>query len=576
MPLRIAVGQHSDKGRKDTNQDFHGLVMPREPQRSTKGIAIALADGISSSEVSHLASQAAVKTFLDDYYCTSDAWSVKTSALRVLVATNSWLFSQTQQGQGRFDKDRGHVCTFSALVLKSTTAHLLHVGDTRIYQVHGRSLEQLTQDHRVQVSPGQSYLGRALGIDSHVEVDYRTVPLSLGDTFVLATDGVYEQVPPEVITASIARHAGDLDAAAREIVAEALARGSEDNLTVQVVRIDELPAPQADELRRQLAQLPLPPQLEPRSVFDGYRIVRELHASARSRVVLAVDEATDTPVAIKTPSVDLHGDAAHLERFLLEEWVARRIDSPHVLKPCPPTRERSHLYVVMEYVEGQTLAQWMVDHPRPSVEAVRALIDQVAKGLRAFHRLEMLHQDLRPQNVILDATGTARIIDFGSATVAGLMEMAPAHADSAVPGDLAYTAPEILLGDGGTTRSDQYALGVLAYQMLTGKLPYGVRAAQCRGRADLHKLAYESVLETRRDVPAWVDEALRKAVHPDADKRYEDLPEFVFHLQRPGKDFLARRRPPLIERHPVVFWKAVSALLAAGLVASLAWHAISR
>src|SRR3546814_13378075 len=92
--LTISVGQHSDRGRKETNQDFHGIVIPAEPLLSSKGIAVALADGISSSDVSQIASESAVKGFLEDYYCTSDAWSVKTSAQRVLDATNSWLHAQ--------------------------------------------------------------------------------------------------------------------------------------------------------------------------------------------------------------------------------------------------------------------------------------------------------------------------------------------------------------------------------------------------------------------------------------------------------------------------------------------------
>ena len=89
--LKISLGQHSDKGRKETNQDFHGACIPQEPQLGAKGIAIALADGISSSSVSQVASQATVKSFLEDYYCTSHAWSVKKSAQQVLMAINSWL-----------------------------------------------------------------------------------------------------------------------------------------------------------------------------------------------------------------------------------------------------------------------------------------------------------------------------------------------------------------------------------------------------------------------------------------------------------------------------------------------------
>ena len=190
--LKVAVGQFSDKGRKELNQDFHGVCLPREPQRSAKGIAVALADGISSSPVSQEAAQSAVTGFLEDYYCTSDAWSVRKSGEHVLTATNSWLHSQTQRSQHRYDRERGYVCTFSGLVIKSTTAHIFHVGDARIYRLRGEQFEQLTEDHRVWISANQSYLARALGMDRKVEIDYVQAKLVVGDLLLLATDGVYE------------------------------------------------------------------------------------------------------------------------------------------------------------------------------------------------------------------------------------------------------------------------------------------------------------------------------------------------------------------------------------------------
>src|SRR6188472_2871097 len=117
--LQISVGQHSDKGRKPANQDFHGVLVPDEPLLSLKGIAIVLADGISSSNVSQIASESTVKSFLTDYYCTSESWSVKTAAQRVIAATNSWLYAQTRRSQHAYDKDKGYVCTLSAMVIKS-------------------------------------------------------------------------------------------------------------------------------------------------------------------------------------------------------------------------------------------------------------------------------------------------------------------------------------------------------------------------------------------------------------------------------------------------------------------------
>src|SRR5262245_28957973 len=133
--LTISIGQHSDKGRKATNQDFHGALLPKEPLLGLKGIAVVLADGISSSNVSRVSAEQTVKRSLTRYYCTSEAWTVKTSAQRVIAATNSWLYSQTRRSQHAYDHDKGYVCTLSALVMKGSAAHLFHVGDTRIYRL---------------------------------------------------------------------------------------------------------------------------------------------------------------------------------------------------------------------------------------------------------------------------------------------------------------------------------------------------------------------------------------------------------------------------------------------------------
>lgn len=574
--LRITLGQYSDKGRKAANQDFHGLCIPREPQLSGKGIAIALADGISSSDVGHIASESAVKGFLSDYYCTSDAWSVKRSAQRVLSATNAWLHSQTQQSQGRYDKDKGYVCTFSALILKSTTAHLFHVGDTRIYRLQGHSLEQLTTDHRVILAQDQSYLSRAMGIQPQLELDYLALPIEAHDIFLLATDGVYEYVDPAFVSTLIRQYGDDLEQAARAIVAEALQRGSADNLTVQIIRVDELPAPEAAEVLQQSAHLAPPPLPDTGTVIDGYRIVRELHASFRSHLYLAQDTETGQRLVIKIPSIDMRGDPAYLERFLMEEWVARRIDNTHVLKPFPQTRPRSALYVALEYIEGQTLAQWMSDHPAPELASVRDMIEQIARGLQAFHRLEMLHQDLRPDNIMIDTQGTLKIIDFGATRIASLMESLPEEARNEVLGTVQYSAPEYFVGEGGSIRSDVYALGVITYQMLTGRLPYGTLVARVRTRTDLRKLVYTPVRDHDRRIPIWVDGALRKALSPDPLQRYDEAAELAYDLRHPNREFLSRRHPPLIERNPVAFWKSVSFTLLVLFLVVLGWHLTHR
>jgi serine/threonine protein phosphatase PrpC len=561
--LRVSVGQHSERGRKPVNQDFYGWRLPEEPLLGSKGIAVALADGIGSSEVSQVAAEFAVMGFLDDYYSTSETWSVKRSVERVLDATNSWLHSRTRQSPYRYDKDRGYVCTLSALVLKSTTAHVFHVGDTRVYRLQGDALEQLTEDHRVWVSGEESYLSRAVGFNPQIEIDYRSLEMERGDVFVLATDGVHEHVDGRFVAAAIREARASLDEAARSIAAEACRRGSGDNLTVQIVAVEDVPDHGVSEVQQQLARLAPAPQLEARAEVDGYRIVREIYASARSHIYLALDLQTEALVALKTPATELQGDRDHLERFLMEEWIARRLNSPHVLKPFARTRERRLLHVAMEYVEGQTLAQWMTDNPRPELEKVRSIVEQIARGLQAFHRMEMLHQDLRPQNIMIDGTGTVKIIDFGSARVAGVSECAAPLERSSILGTLQYAAPEYFVGDPGTERSDLYSLGVIAYQMLSGRLPYGAEAARVRTRAAQRKLQYASLLDEQGDIPAWIDAAVRKAVHPDPLQRYESLSEFVYDLRHPNAGLL--RPTPLVERNPALFWKGVSVALGLAL-----------
>ncbi len=567
--LKISSGQYSDKGRKEINQDFHGLYTPDEPLLTSKGIAIALSDGISSSDFSHIASQTAVTGFLEDYYCTSEAWSVKKSAQRVLIASNSWLYSQSQQGSGRYNKDKGYVCTLSAMVIKSTTAHIFHVGDSRIYRIHGSSMEQLTNDHRHWISEEKSYLSRALGISPQLEIDCQSLTVEQGDIFLLATDGVYEHTDSKVVFDAIKAHENDLGQAAKAIVEDAYKHGSSDNLTAQIIRIDELPSQDVDEIYQQITELPFPPILEVRMAFDGYTIVREVSASSRSHVYLAVDDETNTQVIIKIPSIDLRGEPAYLESFLMEEWIARRIDSPHVLKPCLQTRKRHYLYIVTEYVEGQTLTQWMTDNPKPDIETVRGIVEQIATGLRAFHRLEMLHQDIRPANIMIDVTGTVKIIDFGSTRVAGISEITTPIEQHELQGTAQYSAPEYFLGESGTTRSDLFALGVITYQMLSGKLPYGAEVAKAKTRAGQNKLNYQSVLSDDRAIPAWIDDVLKKAVHPNPFKRYEEFSEFTYDLRRPNKAFLNKARAPLLERDPALFWKGVSFALAAVIVGLL-------
>jgi len=556
--LKIAVGQHSDKGRKEINQDFHGVYIPNDHLLNSKGVVVALSDGISSSKVSQIASESTIRGFLTDYFCTSEAWSVKKSVQQVLTATNSWLYSQSKKSQYPYDMNKGYVCTLSSIIFKSTTAYLFHIGDSRVYRLRNHKLKLLTEDHRHWINDKDSYLSRAMGANPHLEIDYQTQELKEGDIFILTTDGVYEFVESSFMIKTINDYDDELDKAAKIIVDKAFEQNSDDNLTIQIIKINELPKLNTDELYQQLTKLPFPPLLEAREVFDGLEIVRTLHSSSRSHVYLATDNETKEKVVIKIPSIDLQGDPVYLERFLMEEWIAKRINNPYILKPCMTSRKKNYLYIAMEFIEGQTLTQWMKDNPDPGIATVRKIVEQIAKGLQAFHRLEMIHQDLRPENIMIDNTGTVKIIDFGAVKVAGLAEISSPLKSNHLLGTAQYTAPEYFLGQAGSSRSDLYSLAVITYQMLTGKFPYGTHVAKTRTKVAQSKLIYKSVLHDERDTPAWIDYTLKVALQVNPYKRYGELSEFIFDLQQPSKTFLNKTTPPLIERNPILFWKGVS------------------
>ncbi len=552
--IQVASACHSIAGVKPQNEDACGVQLPDEPLLTTKGLAAVVADGMSGADAGRQASRACVQGFLSDYFSTPESWSVKTSGQKILTALNHWLYGN---GQREYGSHKGMVTTVSALVLKSNTAHLFHVGDTRIYRLRDDELEQLTTDHRIDMGEDKTYLSRAMGIDIHLEIDYRTVTVEAGDVFVLLTDGVYEFLPDSAIRRTIREHRDDPETAARRLVEQAEANRSNDNLTALVLRVDRLPQENETEFYQKLTELPFPPPLEPGMVLDGYRILRHLFANKRTEVYLVQDTESGEKLVLKAPSVNYEDDPEYIHQFLHEEWVGRRINNPHVMKVVESPRKRTALYYLAEHIEGRTLRQWMDDEPRPSLNTVRDMIEQIARGLRAFHRLEMIHQDLKPENILVDEHGTLKIIDFGSTKIAGIEEIYVPLDTNNLLGTINYTAPEYHIGQPPSNRSDIFSLGVIAYELLTGRLPYGKDLTA----RNLRRVRYQPIKRFNPEIPIWVDRAIEKAVSINPENRFGKLSEFTHALRHPDPRLAGTEHVPLLERHPVRVWQTISALL---------------
>ncbi|CAA6817068.1 MAG: Bifunctional protein-serine/threonine kinase/phosphatase, partial [uncultured Thiotrichaceae bacterium] len=261
--LAVTIGHSSIAGIKPDNEDFLGSHIPSKQtenaiQLASKGIAVAIADGMSGSDGGKEASQVSVAQFIDDYFGTPESWTVKQAATKILTALNTWLYSQ---GQQKYGTAKGMVTTFSALVLKSHTAHLFHIGDSRIYRFRNHTLDQLTRDHRVWITNDREYLSRAIGIDTHLEIDYRATAVEEGDQYLFTTDGVHDFVSDQEIL-EVLENAASPDQAAQQLLEVATLNQSDDNISAQVMRIDTLAEPDKTEFYEQLTQLPFPPDLK--------------------------------------------------------------------------------------------------------------------------------------------------------------------------------------------------------------------------------------------------------------------------------------------------------------------------
>ncbi len=576
--LSIAYGGHTTAGVKERNEDAFAAALPASQLRYSKGAIAAVADGVSCSDNARVASQTSVGTFIQDYLSTPETWDVKTSASRVLAALNSWLYYQGQQALTRHN---GFVTTFSSVILRSTTAHVLHCGDSRIYRYRDGVLRQLTTDHSLVQGNGEETLTRALGMDTELKVDYQQRSLRVGDVLLFTTDGVHGSLKHDELAAALATLVAQaatggeggnaqLEQTARALIDKALHAGSSDNLTCLLARVLELPVDNIDEAHSKLTQLVIPPALQPGNKLDGYTITKVLHSGSRSHVYLATHPRYRQKFVLKAPSPNFAEDAQYLEGFLREQWVGRRVDNPGIMKIHEPVPDSKFLYHICEYIEGTTLRQWMYDNPLPELKQIRELAKQIAAGLRVLQRLGMLHRDLKPDNVMLTPNGEVKLIDFGTVQVSGLQDIANPLREEIPVGTADYMAPEYLMGERGAYRSDIFSFGVIIYEMLTGALPYKTPPTDTQRVRDYERWKYRSAIEVRKDLPPWLDLALRKACAPRPSQRYAALSEFLHDLEVPNQQLVAALQiKPLLEKNPVKFWQVVSLVLFVLLVASL-------
>ena len=571
--LEIEFGGHSIAGKKSRNEDAFAAHIPSNSgEREHKGAVAVMADGVSNSSQAHIASQTAVTHFINDYYSTPDSWNIQKSAGRVIAAINSWLFSHGASTHTRTDSA---ATTFDALVIKSQTAHILHVGDSRVYHYRAGQLNILTRDH-IHRRGNDEFLTRGLGIDAKLDVDFIKESVQVGDIFIMSTDGLHGFLNGEAIQTHLENYCEQktkvtLETTAHKMVADALKNHSDDNTSCLLIEIKALPIENINEAHEKLINKVIPPVLKVGNKIDHFEIKKVLHSSTRSHVYLAEDlTANGLRVVLKAPSENFAEDTAYLEAFKREYWLGRKLDSDYIIKVHPQPDDTRFLYHICDYIEGSTLRQWMVDNPEPPLEQVRKITSEIAVALRSLHRNSVIHRDLKPDNIMLDQDKNIKLIDLGAAHAASWDEIDGAlirdrfHEDNPV-GDIDYIAPDYLLSGKANKAVDRFSLAVIVYEMLCGKLPFDVIKSNRTFPTRMDQWQFIDLPNAnKKDVyPEWLNRVLKKALQPNPEKRFPVLSEFITNLQEPDLEILnSIERQPFIQKNPLLFWQLCSACLA--------------
>ena len=553
--LEIAVWFASATGPRPDNQDFGGVDLGSAAERATHGIVALVADGVGGARGGREAAELAVHSFIEGYRAQSPALGVSERAVRALKAFNRWLHSIGRSSEAM----RGAACTFTCMILIGREAVLVHVGDSRAWLLRGGELRLLSEDHTLAQPDLRHVLYRAVGIDPELRPDVSRVTIEAHDRLLLTSDGVHEPLKRRAIQRLLAAR-GSAQADAETLVAEALAAGGQDNATALLIDVVAVPPPDRDSIGAQAAGLPfLPPPREGETV-DGFTLERMLSDGRYSRGFVARRGEERLVLKFPKPAV-LSADGAR-GAFLREQLVGQLIDSPFVGRSVPlDPASQSRLYVAQPFYAGETLEARLTRRP-PGIAAAVPIGARLARAVAALHRRSVIHRDIKPDNVILTEDGGLKLIDLGVAR----LPRVPEFADHEIPGTPSYMAPELFDGERGNEATDQFALGVTLYRMLTGRYPYGEVEAFSRPRFG----APVPPSRHRAEIPAWLDAVILKAVAADPRQRFGDVVELMHALESGStRAAPARVAQPLIERDPVRFWQLVSLLLAGALAASL-------
>ena len=547
---------------RDHNEDSIGHDQPPDPKgRRDRGVVVVMADGVGGEVGGEVASKLAVEAAIHEFRHAKPNTAPGTLLFQMFNAANQAVYD-------RRVKDRSRMATtLSISLLRNDELNVGHVGDCRVYLIQQGRIRRVTNDHSyagVQIKLGlitveeaksselRSVLTRSVGQDPIVRADYHTLGVHRGDYVIHCCDGLYCFVTEQEIYDHVTKMPAER--ACRELIKLAERRGADDNLSMQVAEIKDVERMsyyRGLPIYQKVADLSMGQDIQPGQLLDERYAINDIVArSGMATIYKATDTKTGRAVALKVPFMHLESDPNFYSRFKREQEIGTRLSHPYIMQVEADDGKRSRPYMVMEYLDGQTLGHLMRSvRPMPLPDALR-IASRICEALHYMHEHDVVHRDLKPDNVMICNDGSIRIMDFGIAKVEGSRRLTFGAFQPAM-GTPDYMAPEQVKGKRGDPRTDVYSLGAILYEMVTGSVPYEGNSPLVIMNA---RLTGDPVAPRKLnpEITPQVEEIILRAMARDPAERYPNALEMKRDLDHPDQAQVTGRADRLKAVEP---WK---------------------